>query len=154
MKKKIVAWVMLGAFALLPSLAHAEGIGVVDVQKVFDESNVVKDAKKKFAEKNAELQKEINKRQEQLNLAATKKEISAKEMKEMEDKYLKELEPKKKDLEALDAKLSEDVKKEIEAAIKAVAKEQSLSITLDKRATVDGGMDITDAVIKKLNEKS
>ncbi len=148
------ALLFLALFCLPLPVALADGIGVVDVQKVFDEANIVKEAKKKYAEKNAELQKEISKRQELLNQASSKKEITAKELKEMEDKYLKELDPKKKELEALDAKLSEDVKKEIEAAIKAVAKEQNLSVTLDKRATIDGGLDITEAVIKKINQKS
>ncbi len=126
-------------------------IGVVDIQKVFNEAKIVSEAKKEFAAKNADVEKEISKRQEKLNEASAKKEVSAAELKKMEDKFVEELKPLKQELTELDAKLTDRVKKNIDTAIKAVAKEQNITITFDKRTVLDGGIDLTDAVIKKLN---
>lgn len=134
------------------SMAFADTvIGVVDIQKVFNEAKIVSEAKKEFAAKNADVEKEISKRQEKLNEASAKKEVSAAELKKMEDKFVEELKPLKQELTELDAKLTDRVKKNIDTAIKAVAKEQNITITFDKRTVLDGGIDLTDAVIKKLN---
>lgn len=143
---------ILAAVLFCSSLALADTvIGVVDIQKVFTDAKVIAEAKKQFAAKQAEVDKEINKRQEKLNEASAKKEVSAAELKKMEDKYVEELKPLKQQLQDLDAELTAKVKKEIDTAIKAVAKEQNITVTFDKRTVLDGGIDLTDAVIKKLN---
>ncbi len=141
---------ILALFLSVNALADTV-IGVVDIQKVFNDAKIVSDAKKQFAAKNAEIEKEITKRQEKLNEASAKKEVSAAELKKMEDKFVEELKPLKQQLNDMDAELTAKVKKDIDTAIKAIAKEQNITITFDKRTVLDGGIDLTDAVIKKLN---
>ena len=65
-----------------------------------------------------------------------------------------EIEPKKQELLELNKKLSSEIEKDILAATEAVAKQLKLEIILDKKSVLVGGMDITNFVINKLNNKT
>ena len=53
----------------------------------------------------------------------------------------------------INEELTSRLQKDIVTAVKAVAKNLGLETVLDKQVVIIGGMDISDMVINKLNEK-
>jgi len=68
---------------------------------------------------------------------------------EMKDK----LTPKEEELKRMNETETLKIKTDIINTTKAVAKDLGVDIVLDKKAIIVGGIDMTDAVIKKLNKK-
>ena len=137
--KKIL---FLTAFILMFSnMAFAEGIGVVDLQAVVNNSQQVKQLKREYDTKLEELNKIVaNARME------VAKETDLQKIAAIEEKYTKEFNAKKSALEheynakvgAIEAKIREQIKKK--------AQEKKYDYVFAKSVVLYGGDDITSEV--------
>ena len=96
--------------------------------------------------------KEFDDSQKQLSDAEKnnmKKEELEKLRKDLEDKLL----PKRQSLIALNEKLTTELQSKILTATKEVAKKVGIDIVFDKQVIITGGVDLTEMVTNKLNEK-
>ncbi len=132
----------LTAFILMFSnMAFAEGIGVVDLQAVVNNSQQVKQLKREYDTKLEELNKIVaNARME------VAKETDLQKIAAIEEKYTKEFNAKKSALEheynakvgAIEAKIREQIKKK--------AQEKKYDYVFAKSVVLYGGDDITSEV--------
>lgn len=130
----------------------ASSIGYIEVQKVFKEFKETAKAQEQVAKQEEEFKKDFDDSQKKLSDAEKnnmKKDELEKLRKDMEDK----LQPKRQSLIALNEKLTSDLQAKILAATKDVAKKVGIDVVFDKQVVITGGVDLTEMVINKLNEK-
>jgi outer membrane protein len=151
MRKKLIALFVialcLGGFS---TLAYADNIGFVDMQKILMSSSEAKKAQDELQKKQADFQKDYEEKIAQIDKAKADKKTDE-EIKKIIDKLEKELEPKKQELMKLNQDLTNKVKTKILGAATKVAKEYGIDVILDKQVVLTGGFDLTDFVIEKLN---
>ena len=133
------------------SMAMAETIGYIDVQKVFSSYKATKTAQTKIAKKEAAYKKEFDKYQKIIE-DARKAKKPQKEIDALIKKYEKKLQPMKKELVQLNNILTTKLQNDIVSTVKVVAKELGVDLVLDKQALIVGGMDLSGMVINKLNK--
>lgn len=112
-------------------------VGFVDYSKVFMEYKETK-----------RVQTEIKKRQETIEKLVEnykKKGISEKEINELRAK-------EERKLGDFVEKAREEIRSRIKKEIERVAKSKNLSVVLEKRIRIWGGIDITQEVLKNLNK--
>ena len=130
----------------------AASIGYIDVQKVFKEYKETSKAQEQVAKQEEEFKKEFETSQKKL-AEAEKKEMKREELdklkKELEDK----LTPKRQSLIELNEKLTAKLQAEILSSAKDVAKKVGIDVVFDKQVVITGGVDLTEMVINKLNNK-
>lgn len=155
MRKAVCLLVMVSFvfFVLGSTFAQAAtSIGYIEVQKVFKEYKETAKAQEQVAKQEEEFKKEFEDSQKKL-AEAEKKNMKRDELeklrKDMEDK----LQPKRQSLIALNEKLTSDLQSKILAATKEVAKKVGIDVVFDKQVIITGGVDLTEMVINKLNEK-
>lgn len=133
-KMLVLASVLLAVGLCLGGCASQQNVGVVDRQKVATDSPKVKQLIDQLGAKRNELAEQLKKDQ-----ASLKPEDYQKHVEEAQNQY---------------TKLQEDIQKQVvdgmQAAIDQVAKEKKLDVVLYKNGVAQGGTDITDDVIKKM----
>jgi outer membrane protein len=155
MKKAIslLAIVAVLVFVFGATFAQAAtSIGYIDVQKVFKEYKATSSAQEQVSKEEEAFKKDFDDSQKQLSDAEKnnmKKEELEKLRKDLEDKLL----PKRQSLIALNEKLTTELQAKILAATKDVAKKVGIDDVFDKQVVITGGVDLTEMVINKLNEK-
>lgn len=127
-------------------------IGFIEVQKVFKAYKETGKAQEKLAKEEATFKKEFEESQKKLEAAKTAKK-SQKEIETITKELEEKLAPKREQLMRLNEELTTRLQREIVTSVKSVAKNLGLDIILDKQAVIIGGVDVTDMVINKLNEK-
>jgi Skp family chaperone for outer membrane proteins len=154
--KKVIGSLILVSFVLFLGVkafaVGTTGIGFIDVQKVFKEYKATSSAQEQVSKQEAEFKKELDDSQKKLSDAEKsnmKKEDLEKMRKDLEDK----LTPKRQALIDLNEKLTAQLQGEILNATKDVAKKVGIDIVLDKQVIITGGVDLTEMVTNKLNEK-
>ena len=156
--KRIQALVLGAVMAIgvtcLPMSAQAEGVGVVDVAKIYSSYDSAQQIMAEIKVKEADLRK-----------------MQADYVKQLEESKQKNLnnpittQQMEKDLNAkLNAKLNEyrdwaetkqkGLENTINNVIDLMAKTKGLDVILSKQAVFQGGTDITTDVISKLNQKA
>ena len=108
--------------------------GVVDMQKVEQESDVFKNATKELQDKGKNMEEEF------------KQETQGKSEEEQKQIYTK----KNNEMMTARAQAQNKVKASFEAAVSEVAKAKNLSAVLIKEAVPQGGVDVTEDVIKAM----
>ena len=123
------------------------------MQKVFKGYKATIKAQEQLSKQEADFKKEFEDSQKKIEAAKannkTDKEIE-KMTKDLEDN----LAPKREKLMKLNEALTSGLQKEIISAVQSVAKNLGLETVFDKQVVIVGGMDISDLVINKLNEKN
>ncbi|WP_199883826.1 OmpH family outer membrane protein [Anaerosinus massiliensis] len=134
--KRVLAMLMLAVLAVMMTgcFNNTDKTGVVDVQKVMQDSPKVKQFQDQLNESGKQLTEKLE--QEKANLSAEDFQ------KRQQDTYA-EFVKQKQDLEG-------QVDTLMNQALTDVAKEKGLSVVLYKNNVAQGGVDITDDVIKKL----
>jgi len=136
---------------LINNKVSADNIGYIDMQKILTGYGEAKNAEADFKKKQDEYQKQFDEKQAQIEKAKTDKK-SDNEIKDLISKLEKELEPKKEELIKLNQELTARLRSKIFTAAEAVAKEYGIDIVLDRQVVLIGGFDVTDFVLKKLNQ--
>lgn len=134
--KLVVLLLVVFAFSVLVSgcSSSAQNVGVLDVNKVMAESPKVKGFQDQLNVKGKELSDKLEKE---------KAGISAEEYQKRQEAAYGEFVKIKQDLEG-------QVDASIKQTLEQVAKEKNLSVILYKNGVAQGGTDITDEVIKRM----
>ncbi len=165
---------MVCLFVVFPFIFGVGGIGaevkigVVDLQRCIQESEEGKRLVKDLESKKAELQRKIDKKQDEL--LKLKEELEKKGMMlsldAQEDKQ-KELERKRREFQFLYEDLTEEMRKaeaearkkiltDLEKVVQDLAKKEGFSIIFERRTSgimfITDAVDITDKTIKLYNE--
>lgn len=133
MKKQVVAGLMV-AVAMISfgcSGRNAE-FGVVDMKAVESKAEIVKTVKEEVATKGKALQEEMT------------KEMEGKSQEEQK----KIVEDKTAEMQLVQSEAQNKLKASLDSALNAVAKEKGLGAVLIKDAVPQGGVDVTDSVMK------
>lgn len=158
---------LLLAFAILMnvSMAAADTIGYVHMQRVFNEYKETKVAEEKFKKQQEKFKKEFDKRLEKLEKAKEKGK-SEQEIADLTKKLEEELMPRKEELMQVHQQLMTQIRRDIDTAIKGVAQTYGIDVVLNKEVLfqgpagpignepviLHGGFDMTNFVIEKLNK--
>lgn len=155
--KKVIAGVIAVAFIGMVFLGTARAasvmsIGYIDVQKVFAGYKETSKAQEQLKKEEEEFKKDFEARQKKLE-EENKKGKSKAEVDELTKKLEEELLPKREKLLKMSEELTVKLQRDIVGSVKEVSKNLGLDLVLDKQVIIDGGIDITDMVINKLNKK-
>ena len=138
---------ILGAtLAMMFGVANAEVIGIVDFDKVVDNYSKVKAVSNEISDKYAEIQRyTLDKEREYKKLSTPLErknfeEATARELSKRQEAYLKLKERKEAEIDLA-----------IKNAIKQVAMTNKVTTVVEKSVVFFGGVDITDKVVKQLN---
>lgn len=165
MKKYFIT--LFAAFSLLSLSANAGNIGVIDVDKIMNESLVMRDIQSKIEKKQDEYQKQIQKKQEELESEQkrieSKKNILSKEAFEKEtnafEKKLDDLktfvDKKQNNLKKASMEAMSKVNEKVKDIIDGVAKEKKLDVIIAAAQTLyhEESLDVTNEILEKLNKK-
>jgi len=165
--RKILTVILIGAFLFsisVPAFSESQGkIGYIDLSRSFDEYQKTKDFDKELEAKGDMKQKdrenvvqEIRKMREELELmnknAREKKEADI----EAKIKSLQDFDQEAKtDLTKERDNMVKDILKEMSGVIKEYGEKNGYSIIVNDRVLLygDSGMDLTNEIIKILNDK-
>lgn len=133
--KKLIAGLMIACSLLAFGCSSRNAdFGVVDMKKVEEQSQVVKDMKADYSKKAEELQ------------ASLQKDTQGKSAEEAQ----KIVQDKSAQMQVIQAEAQNKLKASLDTALNEVAKEKKLGAVLYKEVVPQGGVDITDEVIKKM----
>lgn len=129
----VVTTVIIMTF-VLTGCSSNQAVGILDMNKVMTESPKAKQLQEQFNAKGKELSDTLEK---------DKTSLSAEEFQKRQQSAYGELEKVKQDLEG-------QIDNSIKQALDQVVKEKKLGVVLYKESVAQGGTDITDDVIKKM----
>ena len=137
---------LMAASFMLFGAANAEVIGIVDFDRIVDNYTRVKTVSNEISDKYAEIQRyTLDKEREYKKLSTPLErknfeEATARELSKKQDAYLKLKEKKEAEIDLA-----------IKNAIKQVAVESKVTTVVEKSVIFFGGVDLTDKVVKQLN---
>ena len=142
--KKLLS--LVATSLLLFSAANAEVIGIVDFDKVVDNYTRVKTVSNEISDKYAEIQRyTLDKEREYKKLSTPL------ERKNFEEAVARELSRKQEAYLKLKEKKEAEIDLAIKNAIKQVAISSKVTTVVEKSVVFFGGVDLTDKVVKQLN---
>lgn len=171
--RKTLPWIIAAMAAMtvwVPRHAGAEGIkvAVIDVNRILNESEIGKAAKKKMEDRFAELKKGIDKKSDEArkmkeDIEKQKILLGKEKLKEKEDALnarvaeLRQLtQEAEKEMQSRQNELTRDILKVIEAQVDKVVKEEKLDLVLERTSGVihvDPSLNITDKVLALVNKE-
>ena len=142
--KKVLS---IGLFlTLLLGCVNAEVVGIVDFDKIVDNYSKVKTVSNEISDKYAEIQRySLDKEREYKKLSTPL------ERKNFEEAVARELSRKQEAYLKLKEKKEAEIDVAIKAAIKQVAISSKVTTVVEKSVVFFGGIDLTDKVVKQLN---
>ena len=135
-KRMATGAMMVCALGLVAGCGSSDKVGVVNTEKIVQESNKAKDLNKEMEAK----QKEITDRLAQVQGTQTEEQFHQTQMNAQQE------------LQIFGQAKSKEFKAYVESNIQSVAKEKELTVVANDQAIMTGGIDITEDVIKKMNE--
>ena len=135
-KRMATGAMMVCALGLVAGCGSSDKVGVVNTEKIVQESNKAKDLNKEMEAK----QKEITDRLAQVQGTQSEEEFHNTQMNAQQE------------LQIFGQAKSKEFKAYVESNIQIVAKEKELTVVANDQAIMTGGIDITEDVIKKMNE--
>ena len=135
-KRMATGAMMVCALGLVAGCGSSDKVGVVNTEKIVQESNKAKDLNKEMEAK----QKEITDRLAQVQGTQTEEEFHNTQLNAQQE------------LQIFGQAKSKEFKAYVESNIQSVAKEKELTVVANDQAIMTGGIDITEDVIKKMNE--
>ncbi len=138
MKQLLVALSLVVATGFIAGCGSSEKAGYVDSLKIRQESAKAQELEGKITQRQQAIQERLQKAQQ---------EKSAEE-------FNTEVQKARQEMSAFSSAMSTEYRNSVEAATAQVAKEKKLTVVLDQAAMVQGGEDITDAVLDKMGRKA
>ena len=135
-KRMATGAMMVGALGLVAGCGTTDKVGVVNTEKLVQESQKAKDINKEMEAK----QKEVTDRLAQVQGTQTEEQFHQTQMNAQQE------------LQIFGQAKGKEFKAYVESNIQAVAKEKELTVVANDQAIVTGGIDITEDVLKKMNE--
>lgn len=142
--KKLLIMLSLLLFSL-PSFAG--GVGYINYQKVVDNYIFAKNSLREIEIRGNEVQQYL--RAKEVEFSKLETPIQKKKFQET---VSVELQAKEKAFNDFREKREEEVYSRIHAVAEKIRLEKGLDVLLDQRGVFSGGIDITDALIQKLNQ--
>lgn len=142
--KKLLIMLSLLLFSL-PSFAG--GVGYINYQKVVDNYIFAKNSLREIETRGNEVQQYL--RAKEVEFSKLETPIQKKKFQET---VSVELQAKEKAFNDFREKREEEVYSRIHAVAEKIRLEKGLDVLLDQRGVFSGGIDITDALIQKLNQ--
>ena len=130
----LVAISMVIMAVVVSGCGQNKNVGVIDVEKVVTESPKIKVMNEELMAKHKEIEEKLNTDKTTLSEADFN---NAKQAADTE-------------FTALRKDLSGKMENEIKTNLEKIAKEKNLSVIIKKNVTVQGGVDVTDEIIAKL----
>ena len=130
----LVAISMVIMAVVVSGCGQNKNVGVIDVEKVVTESPKIKVMNEELMAKHKEIEEKLN---------ADKTTLS-------EADFNNAKQAADTDFTALRKDLSGKMETEIKTNLEKIAKEKNLSVIIKKNVTVQGGVDVTDEMIAKL----
>ena len=130
----LVAISMVIMAVVVSGCGQNKNVGVIDVEKVVTESPKIKVMNEELMAKHKEIEEKLNTDKTTLSEADFN---NAKQAADTE-------------FTALRKDLSGKMETEIKTNLEKIAKEKNLSVIIKKNVTVQGGVDVTDEIIAKL----
>ena len=143
MKKILIVFSLL--LFSLPSFAG--GVGYINYQKVVDNYIFAKNSLREIEARGNEIQQYL--RAKEVEFSKLETPIQKKKFQETVNT---ELQAKEKVFNDFREKREEEVYSRIHAVAEKIRLEKGLDVLLDQRGVFSGGIDITDALIQKLNQ--
>lgn len=155
--------------ATVPPAGHAVIVGYVDMAKIGGESKPGKAAMQQMKDKTEKIRAQITGREKKLeklkeeiraqlpSLSPKEREAKARGFQKKIEEYQKFVQNAEKEMRAKDRELTAAILKSVEKIVEAYGKANGLAVVLPKQELLYLGdgvelKDITDAVLKKLNE--
>jgi len=132
--KYLLAISMVIMAVVVSGCGQNKNVGVIDVEKVVTESPKIKVMNEELMAKHKEIEEKLN------NDKTTLSEADFNNAKQAAETEFTDL---RKDLSA-------KMETEIKTNLEKIAKEKNLSVIVKKNVTVQGGVDVTDEMITKL----
>ena len=167
--KNIISISLIALFIIIKTNSNtwASNIGILDVDKIIQESLVVIDIQKKVDAKKISYESEINKKQSDLEDEQKKLEDKKIQLSQAAfEKELKIFESKIENLKTFVDRRQNSLKKasidamgkvndKVKSIVVDIAKEKNIDIVIPSSQTIhfDDSMDITSEVLKSLNKK-
>jgi outer membrane protein len=169
MRKTAMLGAALVAAALFSGSAMAEGlrVGIIDVNKILNESQAGMAAKKKMEARYEELKKKVDAKQEEARLLKEELDkqkvmLGKEKLKEKEDALqakvneLRQLTQEgEKEMQTRQGEATREVLKQIEVQVDALVKAEKMDLVLERSAGVvyfNESMDITQRVLDMVNK--
>jgi len=127
---------LIGLAAAISACGSESKVGVVDVQRVQQESTKIQAIQKEMTDKDAEIQKRLATDAD----AGLSDEEMQKKVQEAQQERTIFIQSKQKQIQSM-----------VESQSAAIAKEKNIGIIMHKRVVPAGAIDITDDILKKLN---
>ena len=145
-------FIILGVLILsFQGLASADNVGYLDSQLAMTKYSKFISEQKKWEKKREKLKKEIEKKQKKLEDAEDRNR-SEEELIKMKEQFDKELNPKIEALQQEQRETLTTLRNSIMETAKKVAKSYGIDVILEKQVVLNGGFDLTNLVIDKLNK--
>ncbi len=148
LKKVALALAVVSVVGFSKVASFAEGVGVVDLDKVIGSYSKAQDVSADLKAKEAELQKFLADAQKQL-----KNTSSPVEKRNLEDRLTQEFKTKSDNFRDSQIKQWKQIEDNVFNAIDQSAKNRKVDLVLTKSSVLSGGVDITDQIITMLNSK-
>lgn len=132
--KYLLAISMVIMAVVVSGCGQNKNVGVIDVEKVVTESPKIKVMNEELMAKHKEIEEKLN------TDKTTLREADFNNAKQAADT----------EFTALRKDLSGKMETEIKTNLEKIAKEKNLSVIIKKNVTVQGGVDVTDEMIAKL----
>lgn len=133
--KKVFCVTMLATATILSGCGSESKVGVVDFNRIQNESPKIKEIQNEIINKGAEIRNRLAKETEGLAEEEAQKKAAAAQQEQMIF-----VQSKHKQVESI-----------VNAQCEAVAKEKDIGIIMHKSAVPNGAIDVTDEVLKKIN---
>jgi len=140
-------FLLILSLLILSSPCYAGGVGYINYQKVVDNYTFAKTSMREIEAKGSEVQQYI--RAKEIEFSKLETPIQKKKFQETVNA---ELQIKEKAFNEFREKREEQVYSRIHAVAEKIRLEKGLDVLLDQRGVFSGGIDITDALILKLNQ--
>lgn len=140
-------FLLILSLLILCSPCYAGGVGYINYQKVVDNYTFAKTSMREIEAKGSEVQQYI--RAKEIEFSKLETPIQKKKFQETVNA---ELQIKEKAFNEFREKREEQVYSRIHAVAEKIRLEKGLDVLLDQRGVFSGGIDITDALILKLNQ--
>lgn len=149
-KVKIAIFVLAALLVSTGTRVYAENIGFIDMERLFANFKEGKDAQADLIKRREEFQKLAEEKQKSIE-DAKKDKKSDEEIQKLTAKVEGELRPKQEEILQHESEVQGRIVLKIKEITKMVAKRFGITVTLDRRAIFDGGLDLTEFVVEKLN---
>lgn len=153
--KKTTLMMMLMAVMLLGSVASVyaagESIGYIDMEKLFQNLTEGKKIQADIQKRREDYEKFVDEKQKSIEKAKADKKTDE-EIQKLVEGIKAELKPKQEEVIQYETGVQQKLMAKVKEMTKVVSKKYGIDVVLDKRVVYNGGFDLTDFVVDKLNK--